>query len=289
MVLGPWFFVRPSSLSLVRTEDGSARSGKLAFDQEEDYKGAAAKYEETIAICEGSRSDCTDPQLTYAYFFLGNSYDNQFSPARRGDATNDAMLTRAIDNYKKSASIERDPKIRKLAMEYLVAAYGPDKLDEPSQAVTLLRRMIELEPTEPGNYTYLSRIYEEHGWYEQAEHLLLTATEKRPGDPTVYVTLAAFYNRWGEFDKTMSALFTIAEHQPNNPEAFYRIATYYWGKAYRDFTVRDRRNSNTFAPASRRSTKPFRFVPTIWRRSCTRDSCYGCRRIWSKTRRASNC
>jgi tetratricopeptide (TPR) repeat protein len=116
---------------------------------------------------------------------------------------------------------------------------APDKLDEPSQAVTLLRRMIELEPTEPGNYTYLSRIYEEHGWYEQAEHLLLTATEKRPGDPTVYVTLAAFYNRWGEFDKTMSALFTIAEHQPNNPEAFYRIATYYWGKAYRDFTVRD--------------------------------------------------
>ena len=51
---------------------------------------------------QGLGGDCTDPKLTYAYFFLGNSYDNQFRPARRGEATNDSMLTKAIDNYKKS-------------------------------------------------------------------------------------------------------------------------------------------------------------------------------------------
>ena len=73
---------------------------------------------------------------------------------------------------------------------------------------------------------YLSRIYEEHGEYAQAEQLLITATKKKPRDPSVYVMLAAFYNRWGEFDKTMRALFTRAEHEPNNPEAFYTIATY---------------------------------------------------------------
>ena len=101
----------------------------------------------------------------------------------------------------------------------------------------ILRRMIELEPNEPSNYTYLSRIYEENGDYAQAEQLLQKAREMKPNDASVYVTLAAFYNRQGEFDKTMEALHARAEKEPNNPEAFYTIATYYWEKAYRDFTT----------------------------------------------------
>lgn len=211
-----------------------ALKAKMAFKdanqlyQQQDYKAAAAKYEEAIAA---------DPNLTYSYFFLGNSYDNQFRPARRGEPANDAMLTKAIENYKKSTEVEQDPKIKKLAMEYLVAAYGPDKLNDPSQAEPILRRMIELEPNEPSNYTYLSRIYEENGDYDQAEQLLVKAREMKPNDAGVYVTLAAFYNRQGEFDKTMEALHARAEREPNNPEAFYTIATYYWEKAYRDFTT----------------------------------------------------
>jgi tetratricopeptide (TPR) repeat protein len=217
--------------------------GKMAFKdanqfyQQQDYKAAAEKYEETLAACRGSDATCSAPRLIAAYFFLGNSYDNQFRPAKKGDANNDAMLTKAIENYKKSAEVEQDPKIKKLAMEYLVAAYGPDKLNDPSQAEPILRRMIELEPNEPSNYTYLSRIYEENGDYEQAEQLLLKSRDMKPNDPAPYVTLAAFYNRQGEFDKTMEALHARAEKEPSNPEAFYTIATYYWEKAYRDFTT----------------------------------------------------
>jgi tetratricopeptide (TPR) repeat protein len=217
--------------------------GKMAFKdantfyQQQDYKAAAEKYEETLAACRGPEGTCAEPKLVAAYFFLGNSYDNQYRPARKGDKTNDDMLTKAIENYKKSAEVELDPKIKKLAMEYLVAAYGPDKLNDPSQAEPILRRMIELEPTEPSNYTYLSRIYEENGDYQQAEQLLLKSREMKPKDASVYVTLAAFYNRQGEFDKTMEALHSRAEKEPTNPEAYYVIASYYWDKAYRDFTT----------------------------------------------------
>jgi len=225
-----------ATLGLATAGCGQVRmlKAKMAFKdanqlyQQQDYKAASAKYEEAIAA---------DPSLTYSYFFLANSYDNQFRPARRGEAANDAMLTKAIENYKKSTQVEQDPKIKKLAMEYLVAAYGPDKLNDPSQAEPILRRMIELEPTEPSNYTYLSRIYEENGDYTQAEQLLVKARDMKPNDAGVYVTLAAFYNRQGEFDKTMEALHSRAEREPNNPEAFYTIATYYWEKAYRDFTT----------------------------------------------------
>jgi tetratricopeptide (TPR) repeat protein len=222
------------SLAAAGCSQINALKAKMAFKdanqlyQQQDYKAAAEKYEEALVA---------DPNLTYAYFFLGNSYDNQFRPARRGEPANDSMLTKAIDNYKKSAEVEQDAKIKKLAMEYLVAAYGPDKLNDPSQAEPILRRMIELEPNEPSNYTYLSRIYEENGDYDQAEQLLIKAREMKPNDAGVYVTLAAFYNRQGEFDKTMEALHSRAEREPNNPEAYYTIATYYWEKAYRDFTT----------------------------------------------------
>jgi predicted Zn-dependent protease len=203
----------------------------------QDFRAAVVKYQEAIDLCRGSNPDCTDPRLNPAYFFLGNSYDNQFRPARKGEPANDELLTKAIENYKKAAEVVTEPLTKQRAMEYLVAAYGPDKLNEPGEAEPILRRMIELDPSEPSNYTYLSRIYEENGDYDQAEQLLIKAREMKPTDSGVYVTLAAFYNRQGEFDKTMEALHARAEREPNNPEAFYTIATYYWEKAYRDFTT----------------------------------------------------
>ena len=205
----------------------------------QDYRAATAKYTEAIDLCRGENPECTNENLSPAYFFLGNSYDNQYRPARRGEPANDELLTRAIENYRKAAEVVQEPQIKKRAMEYLVAAYGPDKLNEPGEAEPILRRMIELEPNEPSNYTYLSRIYEENGDYEQAEQLLLKARDMKSNDPGVYVTLATFYNRQGEFDKSMEALQARAEREPNNPEAFYTIAQFYWEKAYRDFTISD--------------------------------------------------
>jgi predicted Zn-dependent protease len=205
----------------------------------QDFRAAVTKYSETLDLCRGSEPDCTDVKLNPAYFFLGNSYDNQYRPARRGEPANDALLTKAIENYKKAAEVVADPLTKQRAMEYLVAAYGPDKLNEPSEAEPILRRMIELDPSEPSNYTYLSRIYEENGDYEQAEQLLVKARDMKANDPGVYMTLATFYSRQGEFDKSMEALKARAEKEPNNPEAFYTIAQFYWEKAYRDFTLSD--------------------------------------------------
>ena len=48
------------------------------------------------------------------------------------------MLTKAIENYKKASMIETDPKIKRLALDYLVSSYGPDKLNDPSQAEPIL-------------------------------------------------------------------------------------------------------------------------------------------------------
>jgi tetratricopeptide (TPR) repeat protein len=204
--------------------------------QQQDYKKAAELYEETVAA---------DPNLNSAYFFLGNSYDNQFKPSKKGEAENDALLDKAVDNYQKAA--ERlaasgnpdDKKLGTLALQYLVAAYGADKMNDPAKAEPVVQKMIQLEPGEPANYFALAKIYEDAGAYDEAEKTLVAAKAAKPNDPAVYMTLAGYYNRQGHFDKTIEALEERAAKEPNNPEAFYTIATYYWDEAYRDFKLKE--------------------------------------------------
>jgi tetratricopeptide (TPR) repeat protein len=202
-----------------------------------DYKKAADKYEETVQAA--GESSKTDPHITPAYFFLANSYDNQYKPSRKGEAENDANLTKAIEYYKTSAEVEKDPTIKRRALEYLVAAYGADKLNDPAQAEPLIQKMIELDPKDPTLYSALAKIYEDSGNYDQAEATLLKAKEQLPNDTSVYTTLAAYYNRQGEFEKTIDSLQQAAAKEPNNPVAHYTIASYYWDKAYRDFKLKD--------------------------------------------------
>ena len=202
--------------------------------QASDYKNAVGKYESVVALDEDTLHQF---HLEPAYFFLANSYDNMFRVAKKGDATNDAYMAKAVEYYKKDAELDADPKMKKLSLQYLVAAYGPDKLNDPTQQEPILQQMIQVDPTDPANYFYLANIYEQNGDYEKAEGQFLKAKEMKPNESTVYTTLAAFYDRQGEFGKTINALNERAQHEPNNPEAHHVISTYYWNEAYKNFKL----------------------------------------------------
>jgi tetratricopeptide (TPR) repeat protein len=197
-----------------------------------DWRAAAERYEEALRL---------DPNNTQIHFYLGNSYDNMYRPTRRGEAANDSYLDKAIENYKLAAErIEDNPQLKTLSLQYLVAAYGPDKLNDPTAAEPVVRAMIELEPNEPTNYFVLADIYADSGEYELAEETYLKAKAVRPNDPVVYMQLAGFYNSQGDFEKTIEAVSERTRIEPNNPEAFQTLATYYWDKAYRDFRLSDK-------------------------------------------------
>ena len=203
--------------------------------QQQEYKQAAALYEDAVA---------NDPTMGQAYFFLANSYDNLYKPGRKGEAENDAYLTKAVADYQKAADLlpTTDPanaKLKNLALQYLVASYGPDKLNDPNKALPVIKQMIQLDPSDPANYFKLSQIYEDAGQYDLAEQTLLQAKQVKPDDASVYLQLAGFYNRQGEFDKTIEALQERIQKDPNNPEAYYTVATYYWDKSYRDASLKD--------------------------------------------------
>jgi tetratricopeptide (TPR) repeat protein len=205
------------------------KEAHILYNQQ-DWKRAAEMYEETIKY---------DPDQNQAYFYLANSYDNMYKPSRKGDPVNDAYLTKAIEYYRKASQVAPDPKTRTLALQYLVAAYGADKLNDPGQAEPLVQEMIKLEPTEPSNYYVLAKMYEDAGMYDRTEETLLKAKEARPNDPGVYMQLARFYNDMGEFEKTMEAHYDRVKVEPNNPEGYYTIAVFFWDKVNKDFRLRD--------------------------------------------------
>jgi tetratricopeptide (TPR) repeat protein len=196
--------------------------------QQKDYKRAAERYEEAVQ---------SNPELGQAYFYLANSYDEQYKPVKAGDPQNDAFIRKAIENYQKAAEKDPDQKMKKLALEYLAAAYGSDKLNDPGKAEPVYQQIIQMEPNDPANYPPLAKLYEDSGRYDEAEAQLLKARDVKPNDPIVYTNMAAFYNRQGDFTKTIESLQKAADLNPKNPEGYHLIATYYWDKARKDFRL----------------------------------------------------
>lgn len=215
------------------------RSFKVANQAyaQQDYKKAVQLYEETLQ---------EDPNLNTAYFYLANSYDQQYKPSRKGDAANDALLQNAVKNYEAGAEkllaspLPEDKKLGRLSLDYLRESYtNPDKLNDPAKAEQIVQRMIQIDPSDPTNYSALAKIYEDAGAYPEAEQMLLKAKEVKPKDPMVYMTLAGYYNRQGQFDKTIEALQQRATVEPNNPEAYQTIAAYYWDESRGDARLTD--------------------------------------------------
>src|SRR5215510_8380280 len=86
------------------------KSANQAY-QQQDYKKASVLYEDAVASAPDSRP------AQQSYFFLGNSYDNLYKPSKKGEAENDALLQKAVQNYQRGAeklSGSSDPKDKQL-------------------------------------------------------------------------------------------------------------------------------------------------------------------------------
>ena len=201
--------------------------------QRGDFKRAIPVYEKAIGF---------NPDMGVIYFFLGNSYDNLYKPSLKGEAENDANLTKAVQYYQKATEVIKDediqgPQIRKLAYEYLIAAYGVDKLADFEKAEPIAAKLIALEPNEPANYQSIAKLYEDQGRYDEAEARFNKAIEVRPNEPLGYVMLAGFHNRQGNFEKTMEAWEKRAKVEPNNPEAHHTIGAFLYDMALKNYQL----------------------------------------------------
>jgi tetratricopeptide (TPR) repeat protein len=198
-----------------------------------DFATAANRFEESTKYL-------SDQGLVY--FFLANSYDQQWKPSRKGEPANDAFMEKAVLNYqlaidKLNGDTESDKKYRQYSYEYLIGAYGPDKLNDFSKAEPIAKKLLEINPTDPANYQALGRMYQDQGRYDEAEAMFKKAVEVKPNDPAVYTALAGYYNTQGKFDETMAALEERTKYEPNNPEAYHYMATFFQDKIQKDFRL----------------------------------------------------
>lgn len=201
--------------------------------QRGDFKKAIPVYEKAVGF---------NPDMGVVYFFMGNSYDNLYKPSLKGDPANDANLTKAVEYYQKATEVIKDtdiqgPQIRKLAYEYLIAAYGVDKLADFEKAVPIAEKLIAMEPNEPGNYQAIGKLYEDQGRYDEAEARFNKAIEVRPNEALGYLVLAGFHSRQGNLEKQWEAWEKRAKVEPNNPEAHHSVATFLYEWALKDYRL----------------------------------------------------
>ena len=118
--------------------------------QAQDYRKAADLYQATVD------ADADAKETLPAYFFLANCLDNLYKPSKKGEAANDALMEKAVQYYQTAADklnasdAPEYKKLGKLSLQYLVAAYGSDKLNDPGKAEPVLQNMIRAEPSGRG-------------------------------------------------------------------------------------------------------------------------------------------
>ncbi len=212
------------------------KDGTEAY-KKSDFAKAAQMFQESINY-NGDQG--------IVYFYLANSLDQQFKPSHKGEAANDDFLKKAVQNYqlaidKLSATSSPDPKVqeandkfKRYSYEYIIGAYGPDKLDDFSKAEPIAKKLTELSPNDPVNFQALGKLYEDQGRYDEAEEQFKKSVQAKPNEPGVYTAIAGFYNRQGRFDETMTALIERTKYEPNNPEAYHYMATFYQDKVQKD-------------------------------------------------------
>ena len=172
-----------------------------------------------------------------AYFYLGNSYDNQYQaePQGRGRERRAARqggreLPDGVREAAAPSRTSRQDARHAGRSSILSAAYGADKLNDPAKAEPVVQKMIQLEPSEPSQLLRARarstrtpaptprpsrRFSERQG--RQAE---------RPGglhDARRRTTTAR-----ASSTRRSRRSNSAPQVEPNNPEAFQTIASYYW-------------------------------------------------------------
>jgi tetratricopeptide (TPR) repeat protein len=196
------------------------------------YPEAAAAYEAVLAA-EGA--------LAEAHFFLANAYDNQVPPGQPRAAQADRLLDAARAHYEAAATLLTGPDqhtLRIRALQYLTALHGVDKLNRPSDAEPVARRLIGLlDPADPAGYLALAKVYEGTGRLEDAARILGEAQAALPGSVGLWQESAFFHNRTGRFDDAIAALEHVAALEPRSARAAYQIAVLCEEKVRKDVAL----------------------------------------------------
>ncbi len=197
-----------------------------------EYKSAIERYEASLKF---------NPELGFAYFFLGNSYDNLYKSGqerrpgkRRQPHEGGRQLSdrHPEDGRHDGSQGEGDPKPR-VPVPHRGLRGGKARRFQQSRADCqgTDRRRARRAGQLSGAGEDVRR---PRALRRSRGHVPEGRSSCGQRTASGYQLLAAFYNRQGNFDKTMEAHYQRAAAEPNNPEAWHTIGGFYQDKVFRD-------------------------------------------------------
>jgi tetratricopeptide (TPR) repeat protein len=188
-----------------------------------------------LAIEEYERALHYNPDLVQAYRFLGESYKSLYKPAVETEE-NLTRAQKALDALTKA--LEIDPENKQL-IHSLGDMY--DKMRNFEEAEKLFLKILEMEPTNMGNYYVVAGFYKRYASENEelkarAEKMYLRRIETDPENPEGYAYLAQFYDEqtpMPEFDKAFDAHMMRTEMEPENNLVWYTLGVNRFQKGYR--------------------------------------------------------
>jgi len=188
------FFSTNCKVSHLRANYHFSKANGLFSDAK--YREAIDHYEKAISF---------NPELVDAYRFLGESYKELYQPGRESERNQEVAqraletLTRAYETYPNNLEI--------------IYSLGDmhDKLDNFKEAEKYYKKILELEPTDIGNFYILASFYKRYAG-SQEEGVSNPYTDEMGRTPG---------------DKAVQMYFRRIELDPESQEGYAYIAQYY--------------------------------------------------------------
>ena len=215
-----------------------------------------------LAIEEYERALTYNPELTDAYRFLGESYKQLFKPGVE-DEVNAERAQKALEALQKAYEI--NPNSREVIYS-LGDMY--DKLRDFKEAEKLYLKIIEMDPTNMGNYYVAAEFYKRYAGdqtpdkkpgdddqagegepeeekllavggktpFAKAEEMYLRRIETDPENDQGYSYIAQFYENMQpvpEFDRAFEYHIKRTQMNPESAEAWLSVGVNRWSKTYR--------------------------------------------------------
>jgi tetratricopeptide (TPR) repeat protein len=198
-----------------------------------------------LAIEEYEKALSFNPDLIQAYRFLGESYKSLYRPAVE-DEKNLEIERNALEALTKAYEIDPTNKgiIHSLGDMY-------DKMRNFEEAEKLYLKILEMEPTNMGNYYVVAEFYKRYAGgvvegededngektpFQKAEEMYLRRIETDPSNSQGYAYIAQFYENISpepEFDKGEFYHRKRIELDSEDAEAWLAVGVNRWSKAYR--------------------------------------------------------
>jgi tetratricopeptide (TPR) repeat protein len=154
-----------------------------------------------------------EPKESEAYLGLGLVYQRQGKLDDMERVLNEALI-----------AVPNDPQV------YRLQAQLRQEQGRPDEAITLYRRIVELQPSNGGwseAYEQIGSLMFKRKRYDEAEDALLMAAQIDPGNPAIHFGLGAVYEAQEQVERALGSYKKATEIDPKYGDAYRALGHIY--------------------------------------------------------------